>query len=130
EGLVRGERVGVDHLGVRRRCRIIIKGGVVRRRAFVVDEELGESDGVFARRHCAEAINFSNNHSDLGHCNLPRFSCTSTYPDPGPDKGLRHKLLAAAIGHAVDFFSWRALRREKLTDAEIIELMIGMIRSI
>jgi AcrR family transcriptional regulator len=47
-----------------------------------------------------------------------------------PDKGLRHKLLAAAIGHAVDFFSWRALRRQKLTDAETIELMIGMIRSI
>jgi len=47
-----------------------------------------------------------------------------------PDKALRHKLLAAAIGHAVDFFSWRALRRQKLTDAEIIELMIGMIQSI
>jgi hypothetical protein len=47
-----------------------------------------------------------------------------------PDKALRHKLLAAAIGHAVDFFSWRALRRQKLTDAEIIELVIGMIQSI
>src|SRR5262249_11766319 len=47
-----------------------------------------------------------------------------------PDQDSKCKVLAAAIGHAVDFFSWRALRRQKLTDQEIVELMIGMIRSI
>jgi AcrR family transcriptional regulator len=47
-----------------------------------------------------------------------------------PDRGTRRKLLAAAIGHSVDFFAWRSLRRQKLTDEEIVELIIGMIRSI
>jgi AcrR family transcriptional regulator len=47
-----------------------------------------------------------------------------------PDRGTRRKLLAAAIGHAVDFFAWRSLRRQKLKDEEIMELMIGMIRSV
>jgi hypothetical protein len=47
-----------------------------------------------------------------------------------PNDGRRHKLLIAAIGHAVDFFAWRSLRRQKLTAEEIVELMIGMIRSL
>ena len=47
-----------------------------------------------------------------------------------PDRKSKCKVLAAAIGHAVDFFAWRSLRRQKLTDQEIVELMVGMIRSI
>jgi hypothetical protein len=47
-----------------------------------------------------------------------------------PHRGTRCKLLAAALGQAIDFFAWRSLRRQKLADEEIIELMIGMIRSI
>jgi AcrR family transcriptional regulator len=47
-----------------------------------------------------------------------------------PGHSSRHKLLSAIIGHAVDFFVWRSLRRQKLTDEEIAELMIGMIRSL
>jgi AcrR family transcriptional regulator len=47
-----------------------------------------------------------------------------------PDQGSKRKLLAAAIGHAVDFFAWRSLRRQRLADEDIVELMIGIIRSI
>jgi AcrR family transcriptional regulator len=47
-----------------------------------------------------------------------------------PDRGLRRKLLIAAVSHAVDFFAWRSLHRQGLTDAEIIELMLGLVRSV
>jgi AcrR family transcriptional regulator len=42
-------------------------------------------------------------------------------------RGRRRHLVLAAIGHAIDFFAWRSLRRQQLTDKEIIELMIGVI---
>jgi hypothetical protein len=42
----------------------------------------------------------------------------------------RHDLLRAAIGHAVDFHAWRSLARvQGLTDAQAVELMIGMVRT-
>jgi hypothetical protein len=47
-----------------------------------------------------------------------------------PDRGLRRKLLIGALGHAVDFFTWRTLHRHGLTDDEVIELMIGLVRAI
>ena len=47
-----------------------------------------------------------------------------------PGNGAQHPLLTAAIGHAVEFFTWRSLRRQKLEDKQIVELMIGMMRSI
>lgn len=34
----------------------------------------------------------------------------------------------AAIAHAIDFFAWRASRRQGTGNPEIIELMIGMVR--
>ncbi len=42
----------------------------------------------------------------------------------------RLKTLLAALGHALDFWTWRSLACERgLTDEEAIELMVGMVRS-
>ncbi len=41
----------------------------------------------------------------------------------------RLKRLLAALGHALDFWTWRSLVREQgITDEEAIELMVGMVR--
>ncbi len=41
----------------------------------------------------------------------------------------RLKGLLAALGHALDFWTWRSLVHERgLTDEEAIELMVGMVR--
>jgi AcrR family transcriptional regulator len=45
-------------------------------------------------------------------------------------RGPRRKRLTAALGHAVDFFAWRSLRRQGLTNNEAIELFIGLLRNI
>jgi AcrR family transcriptional regulator len=43
----------------------------------------------------------------------------------------RLKMLLAALGHALDFRTWRALVHEQgLTNEEAIELMVGMVRSL
>jgi AcrR family transcriptional regulator len=43
----------------------------------------------------------------------------------------RLKTLLAALGHALDFRTWRSLVHERgLTDEEAIELMVGMVRSL
>jgi AcrR family transcriptional regulator len=43
----------------------------------------------------------------------------------------RLKTLLAALGHALDFWTWRSLVHEQsLTDEETIELMVGMVRSL
>jgi AcrR family transcriptional regulator len=47
-----------------------------------------------------------------------------------PGREPRRKLLVAALGHAVDFFTWRTLHRQGLTGEEVIELMIGLVRAI
>lgn len=42
-------------------------------------------------------------------------------------RGLRRRWTAAAIGHAVSFFTWRSLVREQeLSEAEAVELMAGL----
>jgi AcrR family transcriptional regulator len=44
-------------------------------------------------------------------------------------RGKRRELLLAAIGHALDFGTWRSLVREQgLDDEKAIELMVGMVR--
>ncbi len=44
-------------------------------------------------------------------------------------RGRRRELLLAAIGHALDFGTWRSLVRERgLDDEKAIELMVGMVR--
>lgn len=47
-----------------------------------------------------------------------------------PDRGARRKLRLAALGHAADFFTWRTLRRQGLTNEEAVELMIGLVHSV
>jgi AcrR family transcriptional regulator len=39
------------------------------------------------------------------------------------------RALLAAVGHAVDFFAWRSLRRQGLGDAEAVERMLDLVRS-
>ena len=45
-------------------------------------------------------------------------------------EGERLKRLLGALGHALDFWTWRSLVRERgLSDEEAMELMVGMVRS-
>jgi AcrR family transcriptional regulator len=46
-----------------------------------------------------------------------------------PNDGGQQKLLSAAIGHAVDFFTWRTLRRQGLSNDEAADLMVNLVRS-
>ncbi len=40
-------------------------------------------------------------------------------------------MLLAALGHALDFWTWRSLVHEQaLTDEQAMELMVGMVRSL
>ena len=44
-----------------------------------------------------------------------------------PDKG--HALVLAALGHALDFETWRSLaRRQGLTDEQAVEVMVRLVR--
>jgi AcrR family transcriptional regulator len=43
-----------------------------------------------------------------------------------PATGRRKKLLTAAIGHALDFHTWRSLDRQNLDDATAAELMTAL----
>ena len=46
-------------------------------------------------------------------------------------RGRRRKLLRAAVGHAVEFETWRSLvRREGLDDAEAAEAMVQLVRGL
>jgi hypothetical protein len=43
-------------------------------------------------------------------------------------RGKRRDHVAAAIGHAVDFGTWRSLTRQGLDDTRAVEAMLAMIR--
>ena len=47
-----------------------------------------------------------------------------------PDRGPQQKFLVAALAHAVDFFAWRSLRRQGLTNKGAIELIVGLVQAI
>ena len=47
----------------------------------------------------------------------------AAWPDCGNSK------LRAALGHAGDFFAWRSLRRQGLSNEQAAELMIDLVRS-
>ena len=38
--------------------------------------------------------------------------------------------LHAVLGHAIDFFAWRSMRRQGLSNDEAVELMIGMAQDV
>jgi AcrR family transcriptional regulator len=46
-----------------------------------------------------------------------------------PDRGTQQKFLMAALAHAVDFFAWRSLRRQGLTNEEAIELIVSFAKA-
>lgn len=43
-------------------------------------------------------------------------------------RGRRRDLLFAAVGHAMDFGTWRSLARRGLDDAQAVEVMVTMVR--
>jgi AcrR family transcriptional regulator len=46
-------------------------------------------------------------------------------------RGERCKVLLCALGHALDFQTWRSLARQQgLSDEQAIELMVGMVRCV
>lgn len=45
-----------------------------------------------------------------------------------PQRGARRRFLAAAIGHAADFYTWRSLRRQGLSNNEAADLMVDFVR--
>lgn len=46
-------------------------------------------------------------------------------------RGRRRRRLLAAIGHALDFQTWRSLvRQQGLSDGEAVELMVRLVRSV
>lgn len=42
-------------------------------------------------------------------------------------RGGRARLLRAAVGHALDFFAWRSLRRQGLSNADAVALMSKLV---
>lgn len=44
-------------------------------------------------------------------------------------RGRRARRLRAAIGHALDYFAWRSLRRQGLTNDDTAELMVRLVRA-
>ena len=47
-----------------------------------------------------------------------------------PDRGPQQQFLIAALAHAIDFFAWRSLRRQGLTNEGAIELIVGLVQAI
>ena len=40
------------------------------------------------------------------------------------------RIVQAAIGHAMQFSTWQSLAAEGLSDAEAVEVMIGLVKSV
>ena len=47
-----------------------------------------------------------------------------------PDRGPQQRFLIAALAHAIDFFAWRSLRRQGLSNEAAIELIFNLVQSI
>lgn len=47
-----------------------------------------------------------------------------------PDRGTQQQYLIAALAHAIDFFAWRSLRRQGLTNEKAIELIVNLVQAI
>ena len=47
-----------------------------------------------------------------------------------PDRGAQQQFLIAALAHAIDFFAWRSLRRQGLSNEAAIELIFNLVQSI
>ena len=46
------------------------------------------------------------------------------WPDP------KNKKLRAALGHATDFFAWRSLRRQGLSNEQAVEMMAALVNNV
>jgi AcrR family transcriptional regulator len=69
----------------------------------------------------------------LAELNAPFFALWTTMRDTlargWNRRGKRRRLLLAALDHALDLKTWQSLVRERgLSDAEAIELLIGLVR--
>lgn len=43
-------------------------------------------------------------------------------------RGGRARLVRVAVGHALDFFAWRSLRRQGLKNADAVGMMVRAVR--
>ena len=46
-----------------------------------------------------------------------------------PDGGIQKKFLMAMLAHATDYFAWRSLRRQGLTNEEAINLIVNLVKA-
>lgn len=61
----------------------------------------------------------------IAHCQRMREVLASVWPD----RGIQQKFLMATLAHATDYFAWRSLRRQGLTNEEAIELNVNLVKS-
>ena len=61
-----------------------------------------------------------------GYYDLQRF-LTGELAKGWPGK---RRLIGAAVGHALDFWTWKSLAQRHLSDAEAVEIMIALLRSL
>ena len=47
-----------------------------------------------------------------------------------PDRGTEQKILIAAIAHATDYFAWRSLRRQGLSNEAAIDLVVDLLQAV
>ena len=62
----------------------------------------------------------------IAHRQRMRDVLASAWPDRGPQQ----QFLIAALAHAIDFFAWRSLRRQGLSNKEAIELIVTLVQAI
>ncbi len=62
----------------------------------------------------------------ISHLQRVREVLGSVWPDRGPQQ----RFLIAALAHAIDFFAWRSLRRQGLTNEGAIDLMVDLVQTL
>ena len=95
---------------------------------------------IYAYHHRTERMSLRTvqdapNHPVLREVLAPQFAYWSGVRDvlaePWASSGRERRLVQAAIGHAIGFMTWYSLVHEQgLDDAQMIELIVGMLRCI
>ena len=62
----------------------------------------------------------------VAHQQHVRHVLASAWPDRGPQQ----QSVVAALAHATDFFAWRSLRRQGLTNEGAIELIVVLVQTL
>lgn len=62
----------------------------------------------------------------IGHRQRMREVLASVWPD----RGIQQKFLMATLAHATDYFAWRSLRRQGLTNQGAIDLIVKLVQAV